>query len=592
MSTVAQLPMYGWDTIPWKKLRRSVFKLQKRIYRATLQGNGKSVRKLQRLLMSSRAAKLLAVRRVAQDNSGKKTAGVDGVKALTKHQRLRMAQSLSIDGSAKPVRRVWIDKADSEEKRPLGIPVMVNRARQTLVKEALEPEWEARFEANSYGFRPGRSCHDAVAAIFTAIKQKGKYVLDADIAKCYDRIEQRALLDKVNASPFVQRQIRAWLKAGVLDGEQLFPTEEGVMQGSPLSPLLANIALHGLETAIVESFPWRRGCYPPSVVRYADDFVILHSDKQVIEQGAEVAREWLKPLGLELKASKTRIAHTLEKVDGQAGFDFLGFNIRQYKVGHTKSGKNAYGKFLGFKTLIKPSPKAIGKHVKKLGQVVDSHQSSRQEKLIHTLNPVIRGWANYYSTVVSKRTFASIDHRLFLILGAWAKHRHPNKGKRWSYQRYWGKNDEQVMVFRPPAGPPQLRQHDRTPIRRHVKVQAKRSPYDGDWLYWSIRRGRSPEVSPRVAKLLKKQTGRCIECGLYFRDGEPMEVDYVNPEARIGKEAYYNLMLVHRYCQKQRAAEFTRLAGTYDQRQEPEEPYEGKLSRTVLKPSGGGDPVA
>src|SRR5450432_2390166 len=205
MSTVAMLPMYGWDTIPWKKFRRSVFKLQKRIYRATLQGNTKLVRKLQRLLMSSRAAKFLAVRRVAQDNSGKKTAGVDGVKSLTKRQRLRMAQSLRIDGSAKPVRRVWIEKADSEEKRPLGIPVMVNRARQTLVKEALEPEWEARFEANSYGFRPGRSCHDAVAAIFTAIKQKAKYALDADIAKCYDRIEQKALLDKVNASPFVRR---------------------------------------------------------------------------------------------------------------------------------------------------------------------------------------------------------------------------------------------------------------------------------------------------------------------------------------------------------------------------------------------------
>ena len=149
MSTVALLPMYGWDTIPWKKFRRSVFKLQKRIYRATLQGQRKEVRKLQRLLMSSRAAKFLAVRRVTQDNSGKRTAGVDGVKSLTKRQRVRMAQNLRIDGSAKPVRRVWIDKADSEEQRPLGIPVMANRAAETLVKEALEPEWEARFEANS-----------------------------------------------------------------------------------------------------------------------------------------------------------------------------------------------------------------------------------------------------------------------------------------------------------------------------------------------------------------------------------------------------------------------------------------------------------
>ena len=568
MSTVALLPMYGWDTIPWKKLRRSVFKLQKRIYRATLQGNTKLVRKLQRLLMSSRAAKFLAVRRVAQDNSGKKTAGVDGVKSLTKRQRLRMAQSLSIDGSAKPVRRGWIDKAESEEKRPLGIPVMVNRARQTLVKEALEPEWEARFEANSYGFRPGRSCHDAVAAIFTAISQKAKYALDADIAKCYDRIEQRALLDKVNASPFVRRQIKAWLKAGVMDGEQLFPTEEGVMQGGPLSPLLANIALHGLETTIVESFPRQKGCSPPTVVRYADDFVVLHSDQQVIEQGAEVAREWLKPLGLELKASKTRIAHTLEKVDERPGFDFLGFNIRQYKVGNTKSGKTNRGEPLGFKTLIKPSPKAIGRHVEKLRQVIDNHKSSGQEHLIHALNPVIRGWANYHSTVVSKQTFARVGYTLFLMLWAWAKRRHPNKGKKWSYCRYWRKNSEQVKAFQPPAGQPQLRLHAGTPIRRHVKVQAKRSPYDGDWIYWSTRRGRSPDVSPRVAKLLQKQGGRCIECGLHFRDGETLEVDYINPQARIGKEAYYNRMLLHRDCQKQREAEVTRLASTYDKRQE------------------------
>ena len=213
-----------------------------------------------------------------------------------------------------------------------------------------------------------------------------------------------------------------------------------------------------------------------------------------------------------------------------------------------------------------------------------------RNKLIHALNPVIRGWANYYSTVVSKKAFDSIGHTLFLMLWAWAKRRHPKKGKKWSYSRYWRKSGEKVKIFQPPAGRPQLYQHDSTPIRRHVKVKAKRSTYDGDWLYWSTRRGRSPDVSPRVAKLLKKQGGRCIECGLYFRDGEPMEVDYVNPQARIGKEAYYNLILVHRYCKKQREAELSRPAGTHDKRQELEEPYDAKVSRTVLKPSGGGDP--
>ena len=591
MSTVAQPPMYGWDTIPWRKLQRSVWKLQKRIYQARLQGNRKLVRKLQRLLMSSGAAKLLAVRRVTQDNSGKKTAGIDGVRSLSARQRLRMAHRLRIDGSAKPVRRVWIDKADSEEKRPLGIPVMEDRARQALVKEALEPEWEACFEGHSYGFRPGRSCHDAIEAIFMAIARKGKYVLDADIAKCFDRIEQKALLDKVNASPLVRRQIRAWLKAGVMDGEKLFPTTEGVMQGGPLSPLLANIALHGLETHIVKSLYPKRGRIPPMVVRYADDFVVLHPELHVIEHCAQATREWLRPLGLELKASKTRITHTLQDVDGKAGFDFLGFNIRQYKVGKTKSGSLSPGKLLGFKTLIKPSPKAVRRHVEKLRGVIKNHKASRQEHLIYALNRVIRGWTNYYSTVVSKQTFARVHFTLTQMLRAWAKRRHPNTGTWGAFRRYCRKHGAESRKFQPPSGRPQLHQHVSTPIRRHVKVQAKRSPYDGDWIYWGTRRGRSPDVSRRVARLLRKQRGRCIECGLYFRDGETMEVERINPQASR-RDAHYNLLLLHRYCRKERDDELRRLVGTYDKRHEFEEPYEGKLSRTVLKPSGGGDPVA
>jgi RNA-directed DNA polymerase len=508
MSTVAQPLMYGWDTIPWRKLRRSVWKLQKRIYQARLEGNTKLVRKLQRLLMSSRAAKLLAVRRVTQDNSGKKTAGIDGVHSLSARQRLRMAHRLRIDGAAKPVRRVWIDKADSEEKRPLGIPVMEDRARQTLVKEALEPEWEACFEAHSYGFRPGRSCHDAIEAIFMAVARKEKYVLDADIAKCFDRIEQQALLDKVNASPFVRRQIRAWLKAGVMDGEKLFPTEEGVMQGGPLSPLLANIALHGLETNIVQSFRPRRGNrVPPMVVRYADDFVVLHPDLHFIEHCAKATREWLRPLGLELKASKTRVTHTLKSVEGKAGFDFLGFNIRQYKVGKTKSGKLGRGQLLGFKALIKPSPQAIRRHVEKLREVVKNHKGSRQEHLIYALNRVIRGWTNYYSTVVSKQTFAKVHFTLTQMLRAWAKRRHRNTGTWGAFRRYCRKHGTESRKFQPPSGHPQLHQHVNTPIRRHVKVQAKRSPYDGDWIYWATRLGRSPDVSTKVARLLRKTAG-------------------------------------------------------------------------------------
>jgi RNA-directed DNA polymerase len=244
-------PMYEWKDINWRKLERNIFKLQKRIYQASSRGDVKLVRKLQKLLISSRSARALSVRRVTQDNQGKKTAGVDGVKSLTPKQRLTLMNEIKMDSKVKPTRRVWIPKPGTEEKRPLGIPTMNDRALQALVKMALEPEWEARFEPNSYGFRPGRSCHDAVRAIFNAIRSKSKFVLDADISKCFDRINHDVLLKKLNTYPTLRRQIRAWLKAGVMDGKNLFPTDEGTPQGGVISPLLANVALHGMEELII-----------------------------------------------------------------------------------------------------------------------------------------------------------------------------------------------------------------------------------------------------------------------------------------------------------------------------------------------------
>jgi RNA-directed DNA polymerase len=229
-------PMYKWQDLPWRTIERAVFKLQKRIYQAAKNGDIKTVHKLQRLLLKSWSARCLAVRRVTQDNQGKNTAGVDGVKLLPPEQRLQMAQTLKLTSKAQPTRRVWIPKPGKAEKRPLGIPTLRNRAEQALAKLALEPEWEARFEPNSYGFRPGRSCHDAIDAIFKAICHKPKYVLDADIAQCFDRINHDALLDKLQTSPTLRRAIRAWLKAGVMENEELFPTTAGTPQGGVITP--------------------------------------------------------------------------------------------------------------------------------------------------------------------------------------------------------------------------------------------------------------------------------------------------------------------------------------------------------------------
>src|SRR5215510_6780237 len=238
MNTGTTPPMDGWNRIPWKKIQRNVFKLQKRIYQASRRGDIRTVHALQRLLMHSWSAKLLAVRRITQDNQGKKTAGVDGVKSLTPAQRLTLAQTLTLGDKAAPVRRVWIPKPGSNDMRPLGIPTIDDRARQALAQSALEPEWEARFAPNSYGFRPGRSCHDAIEALFTIIGHKAKYVLDADIEKCFDRIDHAAVLKKINTSPRLRRQVKGWLKAGVYDTGQWFPTDEGTMQGGTIAPLI------------------------------------------------------------------------------------------------------------------------------------------------------------------------------------------------------------------------------------------------------------------------------------------------------------------------------------------------------------------
>ncbi len=279
--------MYEWNDIPFSKLERNIYKLQKRIYKASRRDDVKLVRRLQRLLIKSQAAKLIAVRRVTQDNQGKKTAGVDGVKSLSPKQRLALVNKLKLGSKASPTRRVWIPKPGKEEKRPLGIPTMYDRVLQGLVKLALEPEWEARFEPNSYGFRPGRSCHDAIGAIFSSIKQKSKFVLDADISKCFDKINHAKLLKKLNTFPTLRKQIRAWLKAGVMDGQNLFPSkEEGTPQGGVISPLLANISLHGMENEIknlADSFDLkdsrnrqlakRDKRKSVNIIRYADDFL-------------------------------------------------------------------------------------------------------------------------------------------------------------------------------------------------------------------------------------------------------------------------------------------------------------------------------
>lgn len=551
-----------WTQIHWKLIHHRVEKLQHKIYRHSLNGEMAKVQATQKNLINSFSAKLLAVRRVTQNNRGKNTAGVDGVKSLNPQQRMKLAKTLTIDGLASPIRRVWIPKPGTTEMRPLGIPTMHDRAKQALTKMALEPEWEAKFEPNSYGFRPGRSCHDAIEAIYLSINRAptGKYVLDADIQKCFDSIDHDVLVNKLGLEtwPLMRRQVYAWLKAGVMDAQSFTPLNSaGTPQGGVISPLLANIALHGVETMLkqmvktmdlratsgIRISPANRA-NTISIIRYADDFVVLHKDHDVIIKAKQHLDSWLSELALELKPSKTRLVHTDSPHDSwAAGFDFLGFNIRRYASGKYSRGKRK----LNSKTLIKPSKKAIKNHLDaikaKLKYCVEP------SSVIRTLNPVIRGWCNFYRSVVSKRIFNICRQRTYDKLMAWARRKHAYRSRAWIYAKYYTRDgtrlkftgvERKQQIF--------LYSHDETKIVRHVKVKGSCSVYDGNISYWSNRYANNMGLSKRVTMLLKKQRGQCASCGLMFSTMDTLEVDHIMAKSDGGKDNVDNLQLLHGHC--------------------------------------------
>ncbi len=290
-------------------------------------------------------------------------------------------------------------------------------------------------------------------------------------------------------------------------------------------------------------------------------------------------------LGLELKPSKTRLAHTLYEYHSEKpGFDFLGLNVRQYPVGKYNSGLNTHKELLGFKTIITPSKKAVKNHYEQVSNTIKKNLPTPQLGLISKLNPIFRGWCTYYSTAVSKETFSKINSLIYHKLVRWSKHRHPNKTGKWIAKKYWhtiGENNWEFAVKMDDKFI-KLYRHPETPIVRHVKVKGNVSPFDGNWVYWSSRITNHPEANKRVATLLKRQKGKCPECGHYFRDGDVMEVDHILPISKAGKDEYKNLQLLHRHCHDKKTTSDGSLAGIHDKNHTTEEPYEVKVSRTVL----------
>ena len=555
-----------WRELNWRKIQKAVWKLQKRIYRAYISGNVRKGRRLQKTLINSYYNRLLSVRKVTQDNSGKKTAGVDKVKSLTPKQRLELANNLKLGDKSKPIRRVWIPKPGRDEKRPLGIPVMRDRGAQALAKAALEPEWEAVFEGNSFGFRPGRSAHDAIEAIFNQIRYKSKFVLDADISKCFDQINHQKLLAKLNTFPKLKKQIRAWLKADICDYVQheRTPNHQGTPQGGVISPLLSNIALHGMENRIKQI----KGA---SLVRYADDFVIFHDNLEVLKQCQRIICEWLAQFDLELKPSKTRIVHTLNELNGnKPGFNFLGFNIRQYKVGKYQSGKNTNGEILGFKTIIKPSDESVKRHYQKIADTVKKLNAAPQIQLIKELNSIIRGWCNYFKSVCSKETFSGLYRLTHIRLRRWADRRHPRKNKYWVSKKYWKRvgNDNWVFGCKYKDNFFELIKHTKTAIRRHTKVKGESSPYDDNTLYWAKRMKKHPELKNSTAKMLHKQNGKCNWCGLPFQEDDLIEDDHITARKAGGNNSLNNRQLLHKHCHDEKTREDLKAIKAYKQEKE------------------------
>jgi len=539
--SIADAPSYkltAWPAIDWAAVPRVVRRLQVRIVKAARANEWHKVRSLQRLLTNSFSARAWAVRRVTE-NQGKKTPGVDGEVWDTPTRKAQAVERLKKHRFvAQPLRRTYIPKANGK-LRPLGIPTMQDRAYQSLHLLGLDPVAEVTGDINSYGFRRERSTADAIERGFAVLARKSsaQWILEADIEACFDKLSHAWLLTHI---PMHKPSLRQWLKAGYMEEHLLHPTSEGSPQGGPISPVLANMTLDGLEKLLHEHFSAR---FKVHLVRYADDFIVTATEKATLEERVlPLVQEFLAERGLRLSPTKTTITH----IDD--GFDFLGQTLRKYNG----------------KLLIKPSKQKQKALLEKVRTIIKTEgRNLTAVGLINRLNPIIRGWANYHRHVVSKNVFRRIDYLIHLSLWQWARHRHSNKSRTWVYRQYIRPPGAEKALFQTQTtdknGEKRLIRiytASQTPIRRHIKVRGAANPYDPQWeLYFEQRQFHKTcgelRRRPDIFTLLRLQEGRCPVC----RQPITLETGWHDHHIRWrvfgGDDKLNNRILLHPTCHQQ-----------------------------------------